>query len=100
MNRTYKDRAEYIKKYVSDRRRKIKLILIEYLGGKCVLCGYNKCVWALDFHHIDPNTKSFSISSTVKSIDTLKKEADKCVLLCANCHREVEAGFSKLIIHK
>jgi hypothetical protein len=70
-------------------RVKAKSILVEYLGGKCSMCGYNKCIDALDFHHIDPNMKDFTISGKSFSIDRLKKETDKCILVCSNCHREI-----------
>ena len=49
---------------------------------------YNKCVGALEFHHIDPKTKSFEISSHSYKFETMKNEVDKCLLLCSNCHRE------------
>jgi transcription elongation factor Elf1 len=65
------------------------------LGGKCEICGYDKAIQAMDFHHIDPTTKSFAISAVTatKSYDTLLNELKKCMLLCANCHREVECGI-------
>ena len=70
---------------------------IEYLGGKCVICGYTKCVRALNFHHLDPSTKKFGISgSHCRSWEVLEKELDKCVILCANCHMEVEDGIIDL----
>lgn len=80
---------------VNRRRRKLKLMLIEYRGGKCVGCGYNRCPAAMDLHHVDPNTKEFVLSSKglTKSWERLKTEADKCILLCANCHREHHAGI-------
>ncbi len=77
---------------VSNRRRKVKSTLVKERGGKCERCGYNKCIWALDFHHIDPSTKLFSMSSggfTI-AIDRFREEAKKCELVCANCHREIE----------
>lgn len=77
-------------------RKKIKIQLVEYKGGKCENCGYNKCLDALDFHHRDPNKKDFGIGGKTKSIDKMKKEADKCVLVCANCHREIHAGLIKI----
>jgi hypothetical protein len=75
---------------VQRRREKVKLLAIEYMGGKCCKCGYNKCPWALDFHHIDPATKSFTISADgfTRSFNKIKDELNKCILLCANCHRE------------
>lgn len=74
---------------VSKRRRLMKEILIKYKGGKCEKCGYDKNLNALEFHHLNPSEKEFSISSKLLSIEALKKETDKCVLLCANCHREL-----------
>lgn len=75
--------------YVKDSRVKKKLVLVEYKGGKCERCGYSKCIHALEFHHLNPLEKDFNISSSSKPIEELKKEVDKCQLLCANCHREV-----------
>jgi len=84
--------------YTTRRRQKVMKMAIDYKGGKCIVCGYNKCTWALEFHHIDPKEKEFSISDKgyTRSWDKVKIELDKCVLLCANCHREVEAGFTQL----
>ena len=63
---------------------------IEYLGGKCQLCGYDKCIGALEFHHKDPTQKEFQLSKYLKNRnEVLHKELDKCMLLCANCHREI-----------
>jgi predicted RNA-binding Zn-ribbon protein involved in translation (DUF1610 family) len=78
---------------VQRRRKKVKRLLVEYKGGKCEKCGYNKCIEALDFHHKNPNEKDFGISANghTKSLDKLKKEVDKCQLVCANCHREIHA---------
>lgn len=70
-----------------------KQLLVDYKGGACQICGYNRCIQALDFHHIDPDTKSFSISGGTKSLDKLKQEVDKCILVCSNCHREIHAGL-------
>lgn len=76
---------------VTLRRQKVKRELIQYKGGKCEICGYDKCDRALQFHHIDPSSKSFGISSDghTRGIKELKKEADKCILVCANCHAEI-----------
>ena len=77
---------------VDKRRRIIKLKAIEYKGGKCQNeeCGYSKCVDALEFHHLDPKEKNFSLSKTgfTRGWVEIKTELDKCILLCANCHRE------------
>ena len=74
----------------SNRNRwTMKLRCIKHLGGKCELCNYDKCPEALDFHHRDPSTKSFTISGRMsRSWDVLRPEVEKCMLLCANCHRE------------
>lgn len=76
---------------VSDRRTLIKERLVEYKGGKCEKCGYDNCITALEFHHLDPSIKSFVLNkgSFNQSYERLKKEADKCILVCANCHREI-----------
>lgn len=96
--RTYADRAEYLKRAVSERRKKLKLMLIEYKGGKCICCGYKKFAGAFDLHHIDGSTKEFGLSTrgVTRSWEKIKKEADKCVLVCANCHREIHAGLRSL----
>ena len=78
----------------STRQKNLKIKAVNYLGGKCASCGYNKCVEALDFHHLDPNKKEFSISQAKShSFSKVKPELDKCVLLCANCHREEHAAI-------
>ncbi len=67
---------------------KIKLEMIQYKGGKCSNCGYNKHYSALEFHHIDPNKKEIEPAKATSFL-RIKDELDKCILLCANCHREV-----------
>lgn len=76
---------------VTKRRKKIKLLAIEYKGSKCNNCGYNKYPAVLEFHHLESEKKEFSISGkgNIVSWEKLKIELDKCVLLCANCHREL-----------
>jgi transposase len=83
---------------VSQRRRAIKRILVEEAGGRCVRCGYNTCIAALQFHHLDPASKDFALAheGVTRSIARARAEAAKCVLLCANCHAEVEAGVSAI----
>lgn len=75
---------------VQNKRRGVKIKAVEYKGGKCNKCGYNKCLGAMEFHHLDPKEKDFSIGNKgyTRSWDKVKEELDKCVLLCANCHRE------------
>jgi transposase len=83
---------------VSRRRRKVKRTLVAEAGGRCVLCGYDRCVAALEFHHLDRTDKRFSLSSrgVARALTRAREEARKGVLLCANCHAEVEAGATTL----
>lgn len=78
---------------VTKRRKQLKVLLVDYFGGKCVLCSYDKCISALEFHHLDPNEKEFSISvsGNTRALYLLIEEAKKCILVCANCHREIHA---------
>jgi|SRR3989338_10917330 len=96
--RTYADRREELIKAVAKRRRKIKLMAIEYKGGKCQICNYNKYPGGLDLHHINPKTKEFGIGEKgyTRSWEKVKTELDKCALVCANCHRKLEAGITQL----
>ena len=89
-------RKDAQKAYVTKSRKKKKELLVEYKGGCCIVCGYDKCVEALDFHHV--RDKSYPLTNHMtRSLDNLKLEADKCVLLCANCHREIHAGVTQLV---
>jgi 5-methylcytosine-specific restriction endonuclease McrA len=96
--RKYTDRAEYLKKAVDKRRKTIRKMAIEYKGGKCAICGYCQCIQALEFHHTNSSGKDFGISARgyTRSWKEVKKELDKCILLCANCHREVHEGLTQL----
>lgn len=78
-------RSENVINWRNDKKEK----LVEYKGGKCEICGYNKCLSALQFHHKNPEEKEFGLSKKTYSFDKLKEEADKCILLCANCHAEI-----------
>lgn len=76
---------------VNIRRFKLKERCVEYLGGKCSKCSYNRCIIALEFHHLDPSLKKFRIAGNhCIRWESIKEELDKCILLCANCHREEE----------
>lgn len=79
---------------VARRRRKVKEMLVAEAGGACALCGYARHPAALQFHHLDPTTKSFGLGvrGITRSLEKLRAEAAKCVLLCANCHAELEVG--------
>ena len=83
---------------VARRRRKVKEILVAEAGGRCALCGYDRCVGALHFHHRDPGEKRFAMieAGVARSLARERAEAAKCVLLCGNCHIEVEAGVAAL----
>lgn len=65
----------------------------EHQGGKCIRCGYNTCIKALEFHHLDPSKKDFTISNDHFRLRDTVEEVKKCVLLCANCHRELHANL-------
>lgn len=85
-------------------RQRAKLKLIEYKGGKCQVesCGYNRSVWSLGFHHIDPKNKDFNVSGRTIAFEKMKKEIDKCVLVCNNCHGEIheeikQNGYSDIV---
>ena len=96
--RTYRDRARYNIEAVTRRRKKLKQMVIDLKGGKCQFCSYNTYNGALDFHHIDEDKKEFSLSTRglTRSWERIKNELQKCVLVCANCHREVHGGIIKL----
>ncbi len=72
-------------------RKQLKARLVEYKGGCCERCGYSKSIKALEFHHRNPSRKDFSIAGagSTKNFDKAKLEVDKCILVCANCHREI-----------
>lgn len=74
-------------------RVKIKEKAVQYKGGKCSICGYNKCNHALDFHHLNPQEKEFIISGGTRSFEFMKLELDKCILVCKNCHSEIHSGL-------
>ena len=72
------------------RLKAMKKKVIEMKGGKCERCGYNKCIDALELHHLDPSTKEVKMANTgaSPSFEKYLEEANKCILLCDNCHRE------------
>lgn len=86
---------------VARRRQIVKRKLVEEAGGKCVICGYARCQQGLQFHHLDPATKEFHLGhkGVCRSLARSREEARKCVLLCANCHAEVEAGLIALPVN-
>jgi transposase-like protein len=86
---------------VAARRRRVKQILVGEAGGACAICGYNDHPSALEFHHLDPTLKAFGVSrrGVTRSIDAVREEARKCILLCANCHAKVEAGAADVPVN-
>jgi len=79
---------------VTRRKQKLKRTLVDEAGGCCAVCGYDRCIINLHFHHVDPATKLFAMTMAIgKSMATFRAEAKKCVLVCANCHGEIEAGL-------
>lgn len=81
--------------YVLNWRNNNKKRAVDYLGGKCIICGYNKSLRSLDFHHLDPTKKEMTISKHLNKLkfEKLKTELDKCVLVCSNCHGEIHDGL-------
>ncbi len=77
------------KEYYQTKRYRIKKEMVEYKGGSCEVCGYNKSLRALQFHHKDPSQKDFNIGGIGSINEDVKKELDKCILVCANCHSEI-----------
>jgi len=76
-------------------RRLIKLILINPIGCKCQICGYNRCIGNLSFHHKDPLSKKFNISTEIllHPWEILLREVSKCIVVCHNCHGEINDGL-------
>lgn len=77
---------------VKSWRQRAKEKAVNYLGGKCQNCGYNRSLRALSFHHCNPEEKDFNISSQCIAWEAVVKELDKCVLVCSNCHMEIHDG--------
>lgn len=104
-HRVYSDRAPKCLRcralHVARRRRKVKAILVAEAGGRCLICGYNRSLRALKFHHVDRETKEFHLAfrGSTRSLEKARAEARKCVLLCANCHGEVESGEAEMPLH-
>lgn len=80
-----------IKKPTLNNKFRDKIDAVNKLGGECSICGYKKCLSALEFHHMNPSTKEFGLAnarSNKKHFENFDNELEKCILLCANCHRE------------
>lgn len=79
-----------------ERRLDRKTLAIFNAGGKCLICGYDKCSHALEFHHLDPKSKDLNFKDfRTWSEEKMILELKKCILVCANCHREIHAGITK-----
>lgn len=90
--------SNYVKKWRTETKKR----MVMAMGGKCQICGYNRCNNALEFHHIDPKEKDFAFGKALanpKKWNTVVEELRKCVLLCANCHREVHDNAVSLPIN-
>lgn len=78
------------------RRNDNRAFFLAKLGGRCVDCGYNEKSYALDFDHINPETKLHNVAAlmALKNRDTIWAEVQKCQILCVRCHRirSIEAG--------
>lgn len=85
-------------KAVVKRRKNVKVRALSYKGNKCYICGYDRCIGALEFHHLDPSRKDFAISTNgnTRSLEKIKAELDKCICVCANCHREIHNSIIDL----
>jgi transposase-like protein len=83
---------------VAQRRRRVKETLVREAGGRCHVCGYDRYQGALQFHHVERGQKAFAVGhdGTTRSLERLRDEIRKCILLCGNCHAEVEAGVTAL----
>ncbi len=90
-------RREYLKWRKTEQRREIKRKAVEYKGGCCSICSYNKSIAGLIFHHLDPSKKTFAIAASgiSHSWKSVKKEIEKCILICANCHAEIHEQENK-----
>lgn len=84
----------------NDKRKRAKKILVASMGYSCQVCGYDRCISSLDFHHVNPEEKksliSRLLSCTTSKYPEIVKELKKCILLCKNCHHEFHEGIIKL----
>lgn len=92
----------YCRKCLNDNRysllKKHKQTLVKEFGGCCSKCGYSKNLSALEFHHLDSKDKDFHFGSTkTTNINKIRQELDKCILLCANCHREIHYPQNNIV---
>jgi len=78
-----------------EKRYSLKRELIDMKGGKCIACGYDRYIGALDFHHLNENEKIYNVGTLISGGSRLKAivEIQKCILLCSNCHRELHGDY-------
>jgi len=91
----FKNNPKKVKQYSINTRLKNTEIMKQLKINGCSICGYNKCYKALDFHHVNPKTKKFNITVTSLNsmgLEKILKEINKCILVCSNCHDEIEWG--------
>lgn len=81
------------------RRKQRKIRAVKYKGGKCSVCGYNKCLAALEFQHINPDDEKKSVAKIISSQGwaTIKEEIDKCKLVCTNCRQESQDDYQDFL---
>ena len=87
--------SEAVKRWRANTKNR----MVVAMGGKCQICGYSRCNDALDFHHIDPSTKEISLGAVRGSPVSWHKivaELRKCIMICANCHREIHTGMTDI----
>ena len=75
-------------------RRLVKKKAVNYKGNQCYCCHQQYPLVVYDFHHLDPTQKDFSLGDKTSTIkwDKVQAEIDKCILVCANCHRQIHNG--------
>ena len=101
---SHKDKEKYRQykirrnKAVTEWRQRVKEKAVAAMGGECQCCGYNKHISALEFHHLNPSEKEIGISTggCTRSYEKMKNELKKCILVCANCHREIHAKIKQI----
>lgn len=95
---TKEEKLNRQKRAIIDRRVIMKEKAVDYKGGKCSCCGYDKYIGSLEFHHLNSNEKDFTISFLLnRKWEIIKEELDKCILVCSNCHREIHAGIRPIV---
>jgi len=86
-------------KAVTKRRKRLREMAVDYKGGRCNVCGYDKCIAALEFHHEDSAKKDFGLSDGLtRSWPKIQLELDKCLLVCSNCHREIHERITQPLV--